>query len=94
MYWSYEGLVESLGIQTPAYCAISFGYYDKAIAPLATLSTPSGASIWLSYSLSSPFFNDSCSVYTMHLGGTWYGFVLSLNCKDKVPLKYQIPVNT
>ena len=38
--------------------------------------------------------SSSCTAYAMHLGGTWHGFELVLTCREKVPLKYPIPVNT
>ena len=60
----------------------------------AILSTSSGASIWYSWSLSSSFLNSFWSAYVTSLGGAWYGLTSLLTCKEEVPLKHPIPVNT
>ena len=69
------------------------GTMTKLLYHSAFLYTPSGASISCC-SVSSSLMNGFCSVYVMCLRSGWYGFVSSLPCREKVPLKHSIPVNT
>ena len=39
-------------------------------------------------------FNGSSNTYAKCLGNMTYGFTSSLTCKERVPLKHPIPVNT
>ena len=83
-------LVESRHICT---VLLDWGNITKLLHISAVLSTPSGASILCCCWLSSSFIIGSCSTYHTHLWSTWYGFVQSLTCRKKIPLKYTIPVN-
>ena len=64
----------------------------KLLHHSAIYSTPSDASIWCC-SLSSSFFNGSCSTYTICLSGVWYHSASSLTCREKIPLKNPVPVS-
>ena len=56
--------------------------------------TPSGAIISCCCCLSNSSLNGISSTYATHLGGTLYGLLSSFSCKENVPSKHPMPLNT
>ena len=46
------------------------------------------------YSLSSSSWNGFCNAYATCHGGTWYGLLIVFSCKENMPSKNPIPLNT
>ena len=56
--------------------------------------TPRDAIMSCCCSLSNSSWNGFCSAYAMCLGGAWYGLLSGLSCKENVPSKQPMPLNT
>ena len=72
----------------------ALGTNTKLLHHSAILSTPRGAMMSISCSHSSSSLNGFCNAYAMHLGGAWYGLLLGLSCKENVPSKHPILLDT
>ena len=70
----------------------TLGTNTKLLHHSAVSSTPRGVimSIFCRHSTSS--LNGFCSAYATCLGGTWYGLLSGLSCKENVPLKHPMPL--
>ena len=55
---------------------------------------PSCAIMSCFWSHSNSSSKSFCSVQATHLRGAWYGLLPGLNCKEDIPLKQPIPLNT
>ena len=71
----------------------ALGTNTKLLHHSAISSIPNGVmmSIFCRYSSSS--LNGFCNMYATCLGGTWYGLLSGLSCKENVPLKHPIPLD-
>ena len=77
-------------------CILPFalGTNTKLLHHSAVSSTPSGIMMSSSCSCWSSSLNGFCSAYAMHLRGTWYDLLSGLSCKENMPSKHPILLNT
>ena len=60
----------------------------------ANSSTPIGVMISIFCRCSSSFLNGFCNAYATCLGDTWCSLPSGLSCKENVPSKHPMPLNT
>ena len=72
----------------------ALGTNTKVLHHSTVSSTPRGVMMSIFGSWSSSSLNGFYSTYTTCLGGTSYSLLTGLSCKQNVPLKHQMPLNT
>ena len=72
----------------------ALGTNTKLLHHSAISSTPRGVMMSIFCRCSSSSLNGYCSAYATHLGGAWYSLLSGLSCKENVPLKHPMSLNT
>ena len=72
----------------------ALGTNTKQLHHSVILSILRGAMMSILYSCSSSSLNGFCNAYTTCLGVIWYSLLSGLSCKENVPSKHPIPLNT
>ena len=60
----------------------------------STVSATTRRVIMPSFCSCSNSLNGFCNASATYLGGAWYGLLSGLSCKENMPLKHLIPLNT